>query len=436
MATVPAEEPALGADPDGRRSPAANPAARYSCIRGASLRIVAPLSPEDCAVQSMPDVSPAKWHLAHTSWFFEQFVLRAHLPAYPVFHERFEYLFNSYYEAVGPRHARPERGLLTRPSLAEVLRYRTYVDEHMSRLMDAAHWRAELWPLLELGLNHEQQHQELMLTDIKHVLSRNPLEPCYRGDLVAPPARAHGAPSDRWLDIDGGLRAIGADSNSGFCFDNEAPRHRVWVEAYRIAGRPVTNAEYREFIRDGGYGEPRHWLSDGWAVVQSGAPRHPLYWSDDLQSEFTLGGRRDIEPEAPVCHVSYYEADAFARWAGARLPTEAEWEIAAAGMSPTGNLADRDALHPLPASDDACPAQMFGDVWEWTSSAYAPYSGFRRAAGAIGEYNGKFMCNQQALRGGSCATPAGHVRATYRNFFYPQSRWQFMGLRLAKDRDA
>jgi ergothioneine biosynthesis protein EgtB len=436
MATVPAQEPALGADPDGRSSPAANPAARYSSIRGASLRIVAPLSPEDCAVQSMPDVSPAKWHLAHTSWFFEQFLLRAHLPAYPVFHERFEYLFNSYYEAVGPRHARPERGLLTRPSLAEVLRYRTHVDEYMSRLMDAPHWRAELWPLLELGLNHEQQHQELMLTDIKHVLSRNPLEPCYRGDLSASPARAHGAPSDRWLDIDGGLRAIGADSDSGFCFDNEAPRHRVWVEAYRFAARPVTNAEYREFIRDGGYGEPRHWLSDGWAVVQSGGAQHPLYWSDDLQSEFTLGGRRDIEPEAPVCHVSYYEADAFARWAGARLPTEAEWEIAAAGLPPTGNLLDGDVLHPLPAPDDARPAQMFGDVWEWTSSAYAPYPGFRPAAGAIGEYNGKFMCNQQVLRGGSCATPAGHVRATYRNFFYPQSRWQFTGLRLARDRDA
>lgn len=434
MATVRAERMAVEPGVDGRPTPAATPAADYASVRGASLRIAAPLSPEDCAVQSMPDVSPAKWHLAHTSWFFEQFLLCPHLPGYRVFHERFGYLFNSYYEAVGPRHSRPERGLLTRPSLDEVLCYRVHVDEHMARLMDATCWRAELRPLLELGLNHEQQHQELMLTDIKHVLSRNPLEPCYRDDLASPAARGRDRPLDRWVDVDGGLHAIGTDAETGFCFDNETPMHRVWLEPYRIASRPVTNAEYREFIRDGGYDEARHWLSDGWATVQQEGWRRPLYWSEDLESEFTLGGRRDISPEAPVCHVSFYEADAFARWAGARLPTEAEWEIAASGSTPTSNFADADVLHPSPANGDTTPAQMFGDVWEWTSSAYASYPGFRPVAGAIGEYNGKFMCNQLVLRGGSCATPADHVRATYRNFFYPRSRWQFMGLRLAKDR--
>jgi ergothioneine biosynthesis protein EgtB len=435
MATVRAEIPALDHGLDGRPAWAADPVAGYASVRRASLRIVAPLTPEDCAAQSMPDVSPAKWHLAHTSWFFEQFLLRDHLAGYKPFDERFAYLFNSYYEAVGPRHARPERGLLTRPSLAEVLQYRAHVDEHMARLLDAWRGSADLWPLLELGLNHEQQHQELMLTDIKHVLSRNPLEPRYREDLSVPANRGHVASPDRWFAVEGGLREIGAEPGRGFSFDNETPRHRVWLEPCHIAARSVTNAGYREFIRDGGYGEPRHWLSDGWAVVQSEGLQRPLYWSEDLQSEFTLGGRRDIEPAAPVCHVSYYEADAYARWAGARLPTEVEWEIAAAGRAPTGNLADADVLHPMPAGDDACPAQMFGDVWEWTSSAYAPYPRFRPASGAIGEYNGKFMCNQQVLRGGSCATPAGHVRATYRNFFYPRSRWQFLGLRLARDGD-
>ena len=435
MTTVRVRKPALDGNFDSRPALATDPVARFASVRSASLRIVEPLSPEDCAVQSMPDVSPAKWHLAHTSWFFEQFLLREHSPGYRAFDDRFGYLFNSYYEAVGPRHSRPERGLLTRPTLAEVLRYRAHVDEQMARLMDASCWRSELWPLVELGLNHEQQHQELMLTDIKHVLSRNPLEPSYRSDLRAPPECGRVAPAGRWFDVDGGLRAIGVGDDPGFSFDNESPRHRVWLETYRIAARPVTNSEYREFIREGGYEEPRLWLSDGWGVVQSEGLQRPLYWSEDLQSEFTLGGRRDIEPDAPVCHVSYYEADAFARWADARLPTEAEWEIAAAGLAPVGNLADADALQPMPGGDDACPGQMFGDVWEWTSSAYAPYPRFRPAKGAIGEYNGKFMCNQQVLRGGSCVTPAGHVRATYRNFFYPRSRWQFMGFRLAGDRD-
>lgn len=387
-------------------------------------------------MQSMADVSPTKWHLAHTSWFFEQFLLRPHLPGYRVFHERFAYLFNSYYEAVGSRHARAERGLLTRPALDEVMRYRTHVDEHMVRLLEPSYSRPDLQPLIQLGIHHEQQHQELMLSDIKHVLSRNPLEPCYREDLVAPAGRDHTATCSRWLKLEGGLREIGASGGTGFCFDNEMPRHRVWVEPFQLASRPVTNGEYLEFIRARGYSDPRHWLSDGWATAQREGWQRPLYWSGSLDSEFTLGGRRDLHPDAPVCHVSLYEADAFARWAGARLPTEAEWELAAAGLPVAGNLADSDLLHPSPARGDTAPSQMFGDVWEWTSSAYAPYPGFHAEAGAIGEYNGKFMCNQLVLRGGSCATPACHVRPTYRNFFYPLSRWQFMGLRLARDGNA
>ena len=436
MGSVPVNKPAFERNVDGRPVPVATLVAGYSSVRRASLLIVAPLSPEDCVVQSMADASPAKWHLAHTSWFFEQFLLQPHLPGYRVFHDRFAYLFNSYYEAVGPRHARAERGLLTRPALAEVMRYRAHVDEHMTRLLDPSHWRPDLQPLVQLGLCHEQQHQELMLTDIKHVLFRNPLEPCYRGDLAAPAAHDRAATQCQWLDLDGGLREIGACENGDFCFDNEMPRHRVWVEPFQLASRLVTNGEYLEFIRAGGYEDPRHWLSDGWELAQREGWQHPLYWSGSLDSEFTLGGRRDLQPETPVCHVSLYEADAFARWVGARLPTEAEWELTAVGLPLCGNLADSDVLHPLPARDDTAPAQMFGDVWEWTSSAYAPYPGYRAAAGAIGEYNGKFMCNQIVLRGGSCATPAGHVRPTYRNFFYPRSRWQFMGLRLARDGNA
>lgn len=433
MESVPVNEPAFERDVDGRPVPVATLVADYSRVRQASSRIVAPLSPEDCVVQSMADVSPAKWHLAHTSWFFEQFLLQPNLPGYRVFHERFAYLFNSYYEAVGPRHARPERGLLTRPVLAEVMRYRTHVDEHMARLLEQSSWRPDLQPLVQLGLHHEQQHQELMLTDIKHVLSRNPLEPCYRDDLAAPAGQDCEATRRQWLELDGGLREIGARGGGDFCFDNELPRHRGWVEPYQLASRLVTNGEYLEFIRAGGYEDPRHWLADGWASVQREGWRHPLYWSGGLDSEFTLSGRRDLRREAPVCHVSLYEADAFARWAGARLPTEAEWELATAGLPSSGNLADSDVLHPLRARGDTAPDQMFGDVWEWTSSAYAPYPGYRAAAGAIGEYNGKFMSNQMVLRGGSCATPAGHVRPTYRNYFYPWSRWQFMGLRIARD---
>ena len=403
-------------------------AARFAAVRAESCRIAAAVSAEDCAAQSMPDASPLKWHLAHTSWFFERFLLREQVADYPVFDPHYEYLFNSYYDSVGPRHARAERGLLTRPPLAEVLRYRSHVDAWTLRLLDTLEPGTAAADLVELGINHEQQHQELMFTDIKHLLSRNPLEPAYRTDLAAVPAARS---SLRWIGVQGGLSEIGAEPAAGFCFDNELPRHRVWLEPFQLASRAVTNGEYREFVLANGYGEPRHWLADGWASVQQEGWSRPLYWSEELDSEFTLGGRRALDPAAPVCHVSYYEAEAFARWAGARLPTEAEWECVAATMPRAGNFADSDLLHPAPAQDDQL--QLFGDVWEWTASAYSAYPGFRAAAGAVGEYNGKFMCNQLVLRGGSCATPAGHARATYRNFFYPQSRWQFMGLRLAKD---
>lgn len=407
-------------------------AGRYRQVREASRLIVAPLSAEDCVVQSMPDASPAKWHLAHTSWFFEQFLLRAHQPGYRVYDARFEYLFNSYYDTVGPRHARPERGLLTRPDLAEVMRYRAHVDEHVQCLLDDG---SAPTAILDLGLNHEQQHQELMLTDIKHLLSRNPLEPAYRRDCPDGRRGSSLVPPLEWMSFDGGLREIGALAENGFCFDNETPRHHVWLDAFELANRPVTNDEYRQFIRDGGYDEPRIWLSDGWATAQGESWRRPLYWSEGLDTEFTLRGRRELDPAAPVCHLSYYEADAFARWAGARLPTEAEWELAAKDRPASGHFADADALHPRPNldGDNDAPAQLFGDVWEWTASSYSAYPGFRPAAGALGEYNGKFMCNQLVLRGGSCVTPAGHVRASYRNFFHPHARWQFSGLRLARD---
>lgn len=410
--------------------------AAYLGVRDASVRTAAPLSPEDCVAQSMAEASPAKWHLAHASWFFEQFLLRPHLPGYRVYDDRYAYLFNSYYEAVGPRHARPERGLLTRPTLDEVRQYRTHVDGHVARLLEPSRWRPELRPVLDLGLHHEQQHQELMLTDIKHLLSRNPLEPAYRQDLARVVGTVRATARRKWVEFDGGLHEIGAGADVDFCFDNERPRHRVWVEPYRLASRLVTNGEYVEFVRAGGYRDARHWLSEGWDLMQRERWMNPLYWSADLDSEFTLGGRRVLQPDAPVCHVSLYEADAYARWAGARLPTEAEWELAARSQPLRGNFAESDALHPVAADGEESLAQVYGDAWEWTGSAYAPYPGYRCASGALGEYNGKFMCNQFVLRGGSCATPAGHVRATYRNFFHPWSRWQFTGVRLAQDATA
>jgi len=402
---------------------------RYRRVRQQSLYLCESLQTEDFVAQSMPDVSPTKWHLAHTSWFFENFLLVPHLSGYRQFDERFDYLFNSYYYTVGQMHLRSQRGLLTRPTVAEVCAYREHVDAQMDRLLDGAAG-TRLDHLLTLGLNHEQQHQELMLTDIKHVLSVNPLQPAYRDDLATPAGVA--GPLD-WHGFPEGVHEIGTGGDSGFCFDNETPRHRIFLRPFALASRPVTNAEYREFIEDGGYRDVAGWLSDGWAWIRREQIDRPLYWSADLESEFTLGGFRAIDPHAPVSHLSFYEADAYARRAGHRLPTEAEWEIAAAGQEVGGNLADTELLHPAPAASDSGLRQMYGDVWEWTASPYASYPGFQPLAGSLGEYNGKFMCNQMVLRGGSCATPADHIRATYRNFFYPESRWQFSGLRLAKD---
>ncbi|WHZ18344.1 MAG: hypothetical protein OJF55_000493 [Rhodanobacteraceae bacterium] len=403
----------------------------YRRVRDATLALCATLAPEDTVAQSMPDASPAKWHLAHTTWFFEQFLLAYFEPAYRRFRDGWDFLFNSYYQAVGPMHARPQRGLLTRPTLREVVAYRAYVDDAMQALLDRRGDDREVLARTTLGLNHEQQHQELLLTDILHLFSLNPLQPAYRDAPNAPNAEC--VPL-RYIAGRHGIVETGY-AGDGFAFDNESPRHRELLHPHAIANRCVTNVEFREFIEDGGYRNPALWLSEGWDIVRREGWSHPLYWDDALETAFTLGGRRAIEPSAPVCHVSFFEADAFARWAGARLPTEFEWEAVAQDLPVEGNFADSGALRPLPAppSDAAAPQQLFGDVWEWTASPYVGYPGYQPAAGALGEYNGKFMCNQWVLRGGSCATPAGHVRASYRNFFPAPARWQFSGIRLARD---
>jgi ergothioneine biosynthesis protein EgtB len=410
------------------RSPEPLPS-RYRRVRSLSPAICEPLQTEDYVVQSMPDASPAKWHLAHTSWFFEQFLLRQFMSGYRVFHPRFEYLFNSYYQTVGPMHQRPQRGQLTRPTVREVMSYRAHVDEHMQKLIDTRPDDDRVVSLTMLGLNHEQQHQELLLTDIKHLFSCNPLLPAYREQ----PPRASGSVGPiHFLSFEGGVRDIGA-SGKHFCFDNELPRHRTLVEPYALADRLVTNGEYLEFIRDGGYRRPEFWLSDGWSTVVREGWTRPIYWAESLDGEFTLHGLQPLRTAAPVCHVSFYEADAFARWAGARLPSEAEWELAAESLPVIGNLLNTGALHPVAAGVQPGMKQMFGDVWEWTASPYSAYPGYQPPPGALGEYNGKFMCNQLVLRGGSCATPADHIRASYRNFFYADARWQFMGVRLARN---
>jgi len=396
---------------------------RCSAVRALSLDIAAPLSDADATLQPMPDASPAKWHLAHTSWFFETFLLRDHVPGYRLHDARWAYLFNSYYDGEGDRHARPQRGMLSRPSLDEVRAYRAVVDE---RLLDAL----DTLPadLIELGLNHEQQHQELMLMDLTATFAENPLAPALweRGTIAA----AALAPAARWLRGREGPVEIG-HAGPGFAFDCERPRHKVFLAPHALADRLVTNAEWLEFIADGGYANPLLWLSDGWAWVQQQRIEAPLYWRGGGEGwrRFGLDGLQPLGPAEPVCHVSYYEADAFARWAGARLPTEAEWEAAAEGDDPrSGNQLDgAGAVRPTGAGG------WFGDVWEWTASAFLPYPGFRPAEGAVGEYNGKFMSSQMVLRGGSCATPRGHLRASYRNFFYPHQRWMFAGLRLARD---
>jgi ergothioneine biosynthesis protein EgtB len=404
----------------------------YDAVRQRSLRLAEPLSGEDCCAQSMPDASPVKWHLAHTTWFFETFILEARERNFAPFHPAFRVLFNSYYNGIGAKHPRPQRGLLTRPSLAEVRAWRADVDLRIARLIAAHEGDPGFCTLVELGLQHEQQHQELILTDLKHLLAQNPLYPAYAAQPLAP----CGQPAPlRWQAFEGGLTSIGYEGD-GFCFDNELPRHRTWVAPFELASRLATNGEYLEFIEAGGYREPALWLSEGWDRVCAGELAQPLYWvrGDTGWMEFTLHGLLPLDPARPVTHLSLYEADAYARWRGARLPTEAEWEVAAQGLPVTADTVHpvtAGALHPA-AAGPAGLAQMFGQCWQWTTSSYAPYPGFAPAAGAIGEYNGKFMVNQYVLRGSSCATPAGHARASYRNFFPAGARWQFTGIRLAR----
>jgi ergothioneine biosynthesis protein EgtB len=401
---------------------------RYHAVRSLTESLAAPLSPEDQTVQSMPDVSPTKWHRAHTAWFFETFLLEPDLDGYAPYHPAYAVLFNSYYESVGQQFPRPRRGLVTRPGAAEVGAYRAHVDSGMAELLGRPPGPATT-ALVELGIQHEQQHQELLLMDIKHVLSQNPLDPAYGTPAGRSATEVSKIP---WTDRPGGLYEVGHDGR-GFGFDNEFPRHRIYLEPFGLTDRPVVCGEWLDFVDDGGYRRPELWLSEGWAAVQAGGWEHPLYWSYDRGrwSEFTLGGRVDLDPARPVCHVSYYEADAYARWAGCRLPTEAEWEVAAAGHPVEGNLLDLDSLHPGPVADAG--TSPYGDVWQWTSSAYSPYPGFEPLPGAVGEYNGKFMVNQYVLRGGCCVTPRDHVRPTYRNFFPPSARWAFTGLRLARN---
>ena len=411
---------------------------RFEGIRRDTEALTTNLTPEDQSIQSMPDVSPTKWHLAHTTWFFETFILNRFDSDYRVFDPAFAYLFNSYYEAAGPRHPRPERGLLSRPAVDIVAAYRDHVTAAVRRLIECATepvW-SEIAPLIELGVQHEQQHEELILMDIKHVFSINPLLPAYR----APQLQVQAAPLPLgWAEFDGGLEEVG-HSGADFAFDNETPRHKTWLEPFRLATRLVSCGEYLSFIEEDGYSRPEFWLSDGWAMICQEGWRAPLYWrqEDGEWSIFTLSGPRRLRLAEPVCHISFYEADAFAKWAGRRLPTEAEWETAAEGIPVSGNFADSGHFHPCAlgqseAAGQSPLQQMFGDVWEWTASPYTPYPRFRPAAGAIGEYNGKFMCNQMVLRGGAAVTPASHVRTSYRNFFPPSARWAFAGLRLAED---
>jgi ergothioneine biosynthesis protein EgtB len=405
--------------------------ASYATVRRQTEDLCAPLATEDYVIQSMPEASPIKWHLAHTSWFFETFVLQPLVAAYRPFHALFSILFNSYYEAVGPRLPRPERGLLSRPTVAEVYRYRAYVDEYMDWVFQTEDQTVRA--VVALGLNHEQQHQELILTDIKNAWACNPLHPVYRGAVSVradPPRLA-------WASFPEGLAWIGHDGR-GFAFDNESPRHRVFLNGFQIASRLVTNAEYLAFIADNGYARPELWLSDGWAARQAQGWSAPLYWRKEAGewAIVTLAGLRPLDRAEPVCHVSYYEADAFARWAGARLPTEAEWEVSAGSVEMAGHFLESGHFHPaaVPAATDRGRlCQLFGDVWQWTASGHSGYPGYRAPDGPLGEYNGKFMCNQFVLRGASCVTPRSHARQSYRNFFPPDARWQFSGIRLARD---
>lgn len=421
---------------------------RYESVRRFSETLAAPLSAEDCAIQSMPDASPTRWHLAHTTWFFETFLLKG-TPGYEVFHPHFEVLFNSYYNSVGEQFPRARRGLISRPGLAETMQYRQHVDAAVRQYLSTASLTQRELSVMETGLQHEQQHQELILTDIKHALSMNPLFPVYREAATASqsPAPSESADSSDWVNLSGDLVEVGFDGDA-FCFDNEQPAHRVFLNPFQLASRTVTNADYLNFMEDGGYRRPEFWLSAGWATVQQRGWDSPGYWHNDngVWKVFTLSGLQEPRSDAPVCHVSYFEADAYARWAGYRLPAELEWEhgvrtqssadaTGIAGHWSTSLMEDERACHPQPDTADDVQGlhNAYGNVWEWTSSQYTAYPGYRPVAGALGEYNGKFMCNQFVLRGGSCATPAGHIRPTYRNFFPPDARWQFSGIRLAAD---
>jgi ergothioneine biosynthesis protein EgtB len=430
---------------------------RYRRVRDFSARLCRNLQPEDYVVQSMPDVSPTKWHLAHTSWFFETFVVKVWMPRYRSEVPQYAYLFNSYYNAAGDMHRRDLRGLISRPTVAETFRFRDSIDECVTQLLDGADdaLLAEIEPILTLGLHHEQQHQELLVTDIKHVFAQNPLYPVFESAVAGIDDPGHGenggaqnrpgsaipatgrVPPQRFVEFDEATVWIGHDG-SGFSYDNEGPRHRALVLPFSLSNRLITNGEYLAFIEAGGYTRPEHWLSLGWTTVNEQRWRAPLYWleRDGAWWNFTLSGFRRVNEAEPVTHISYFEADAYANWAGARLPTEFEWERAAHDSPITGNFVDEQRFHPAPApaaSDKDELQQMFGDAWEWTRSAYLPYPGYRAGPGALGEYNGKFMCNQMVLRGGSCATSRDHIRPTYRNFFQPEKRWQFTGLRLARD---
>jgi ergothioneine biosynthesis protein EgtB len=421
--------------------------ARFHQIRNFTTTLCANLEPEDFVVQSIPDVSPTKWHLAHTTWFFETFILKKFVSGYHADVPDYAYLFNSYYNAAGDMHRRDLRGLISRPTVREAQRYRSSIDAHIDNLLSGADENLidEIEPILILGFHHEQQHQELLITDIKHVFAQNPLYPVFREGRDAALRRPDGAAPTRrpyqFIDFQETTVQIGHDGD-GFAYDNEGPRHRALVSAFSLASRSVTNGEYLQFIEDDGYGRAEFWLSLGWMTVNEQHWRAPLYWMkrDGAWWNFTLSGFRPVDKSEPVTHVSYFEADAYANWAGARLPTEFEWERAASDCPIEGNFVENEAFHPRPA-EDRQPAslpnsrlqQMFGDVWEWTRSAYSPYPGYRAAPGALGEYNGKFMCNQYVLRGGSCATSRTHIRRTYRNFFQPEKRWQFTGIRLARD---
>ncbi|NDY96153.1 ergothioneine biosynthesis protein EgtB [Wenzhouxiangella limi] len=405
---------------------------QFCQVRQTTERMVAGLSPEDQNLQSMPDASPLKWHRAHTTWFFETFLLKPHDPGYQPVNEHYAYLFNSYYNGIGQQYPRAHRSLMSRPDSDEVGSYREQVNDAVIRLLESApvNKLAEIAATVVLGLNHEQQHQELMVTDLKHALSFNPMAPAWtrRPDPQGPAAE------QGWVDFSGGVVTVGHEGRT-FAFDNETPRHEVMLGDFQLARRPVTCGEFAAFMDDGGYERPDLWLADGWAWVQNHGIEAPLYWqrSEDGWMLHTAGCWREMDPHEPICHISFYEAFAYAQWAGARLPTEVEWEIAARGEPVEGQFADSERYHPASCADSGRLVQLFGDVWEWTASSYASYPGFRPAAGAVGEYNGKFMANQMVLRGGSCATQPGHVRATYRNFFYPADRWQFSGLRLARD---